>query len=249
VGGVLSMTGDEVKTLTLNRPQHANALDAELHAALLDALDGIAADSTVGAVVLTGAGRCFSAGGDMALIRAMKHDLTVRRATLDLARNLFHHFTTLEVPVVAAVNGPAVGAGCTLALLCDVMFVAADAYLCDPHLSVGLVPGDGATVLWPLLAGLPAARAYLLSGDRVPALDAHRLGLAHQIVAGEVLLTTARAFATRLAAQPRRSLRETKRLLQLDPDQTGILLERALAAEERSFDDLPADDRPGTTAP
>jgi enoyl-CoA hydratase len=238
-----------VRTLTLNRPEHANALDGQLHAALLDALNNIAADSGVRAVVLTGAGHCFSAGGDTALIRAMQRDLTVRHATLDLARKLFDRFLTLETPVVAAVNGPAVGAGCTLALLCDVMFIAAEAYLSDPHVNVGLVPGDGGTVLWPLVAGLPAARAYLLSGDRLSAADAHRLGIAHQIVTGDAVLTEAHAFATRLAAQPRTAVRQTKRLLRLDPDRTRTLLDVALAAEAQSFDDLPADDQAGSTSP
>jgi len=231
------MWGDDVRVLMLQRPGSRNALDEELHVALVDALDILAADPQVRAIVLTGSGPTFSAGGDLTLIRAIQNDHQLRSGTLELARRLFQRFVTLEVPIIAAVNGPAVGAGCTLALLCDVVLMAEDAYLADPHVSIGLVPGDGGTVLWPVMAGLPAARAYLLTGDRVAASEAHRLGLAHQVVPAEDLMTNALSFAQRISARPSFAVRETKRALNLHlADAAGISFEAALAAEDRSFD-------------
>jgi enoyl-CoA hydratase len=230
------VSGDAVRTILLNRTETLNALDGELHEALLEALDAAAAASELRAVVLTGCGRAFSAGGDLALIRAMQDDPDVRYETLERARRLFQRFATLDVPVIAAVNGPAVGAGCTLALLCDVVFMADDAYLCDPHINVGLVPGDGGTVLWPLLAGLSAARAYLLTGDRLDAAEAHRLGLVHKVVSSANVVAESVKFAQRVAAQPRAALRETKRLLNLQLTRSAEAFELALQAESRSFE-------------
>jgi enoyl-CoA hydratase len=122
-------------------------------------------------------------------------------------------------------------------LLCDVIFIAEDAYLADPHLRVGLVPGDGGVVLWPLLAGLPAARAYLLTGDRVPAAAAHRLGLVHRVVPAGALLAEAHRFAERVAALPAAAVRDTKRALNLHLiHAAATTFEVASEAEARSFD-------------
>jgi enoyl-CoA hydratase len=231
------MSGDTVRTIALCRPDTLNALDDVLHSALADAFEAIAADPGVRAVILTGSGSAFSAGGDRAHIRAMQVDREQRNRTLDVARQVFQQFVTLDIPVIAAVNGPAVGAGCTLALLCDVVIMAEDSYLVDPHVSIGLVPGDGGTVLWPLLGGLPAARAYLLTGDRVSAVEAHRLGLVHQVVSGDALLEEARGFADKIATRPAFAVRETKRALNLHLGKAAeISFDAAIEAEARSFD-------------
>jgi enoyl-CoA hydratase/carnithine racemase len=231
------VSGDTVRTIVLRRPDTLNALDDVLHSALADAFQAIAADPGLRAVILTGSGGAFSAGGDRALIRALQLDRQRRNRTLEVARQLFQRFVTLDIPVIAAVNGPAVGAGCTLALLCDVAIMAEDSYLADPHVTIGLVPGDGGTVLWPLLAGLPAARAYLLTGDRVSAVEAHRLGLVHQVVPGDMLLEAARGFADKIAARPVFAVRETKRALNLHLGNAAeISFDAAIEAEARSFD-------------
>jgi enoyl-CoA hydratase len=233
----ISLSGEAVRTIALCRPDTLNALDDVLHGALADTLDVIGADPSVRAVIVTGAGAAFSAGGDRALIRAMQLDREQRERTLEVARRLFQRFVTLDVPVIAAVNGPAVGAGCTLALLCDVVVMAEDAYLSDPHVSIGLVPGDGGTVLWPILAGLPAARAYLLTGDRVSAGEAHRLGLVHQVVPGDDLMHAARGFADRIAARSASAVRGTKRALNLHlAAAAAISFDPAIEAEARCFD-------------
>ena len=229
--------GGAVRVLTLDRPASLNVIDAELHAALLEALRAVAADDEVRAVVLTGSGRAFSAGGDLDLIRAMGDDVGLRREVLGQGRDIFRLLTTLSVPVVAAINGPAVGGGCTLALLCDIVVMADDAHLADPHVAVGLVPGDGGAVLWPLMAGLAAARAYLLTGDRLPAQEAHRLGLVHRIVPRPDVLAAATALAERIAALPAFAVQETKRCLNAHLTAAAeAVFERALAGEDRSFD-------------
>jgi enoyl-CoA hydratase/carnithine racemase len=231
------MWGDDVRVLMLQRPATRNALDEELHTALVETFDALAADRQIRAIILTGSGPTFSAGGDLTLIRAIQNDHQLRSRTLGLARRLFQRFVTLDVPVIAAVNGPAVGAGCTLALLCDVVLMAEDAYLADPHVSIGLVPGDGGTVLWPLMAGLPAARAYLLTGDRVPASEAHRLGLAHTVVPEQDLMAAAVSLGQRLAARSPFAVRETKRVLNLHmANAAEISFEAGLIAEEGSFE-------------
>jgi len=242
---VLTITGDAVIVITLQRPEQANALNLEVQRALLSAFDDVARDPDARAVVVTGAGRSFCAGGDLSLIRTIRHDLDVRQETLDLARHLFDRVLSFERPVVAAVNGPAIGAGCTLALLCDVVFMADTAYLAEPRVGFGLVPGDGATLLWPLLAGLPAARAYLLSGDRLPAEEAHRIGIVHRVVAGDAVLDEAKRYAARLAASPPNAVRATKRLLELDVARAVAHLDLAMQAEFDSVEDLIAPEPDG----
>jgi enoyl-CoA hydratase len=233
----LHSEGSVVRVLTLNRPESSNALDGELHEALLSAVRLIASDPGVRAVVLTGAGNAFSAGGDFGLIRQMQEDIELRRATLDTSRSLFHALLELEVPVIAAVNGPAVGAGATLALLCDIVLMAEHTYLAEPRVAIGLVPGDGGAILWPVLAGVPAARAYLLTGDRMMAPEAHRLGLIHRVVQGGTLIADAMALADRLARLSVHSVRTTKRALNLQIQEIArTAFELALNAEADSFD-------------
>jgi enoyl-CoA hydratase len=233
---VVVAEGSPLRTITLNRPEHRNALNAELHTALLAAIRDVAAEPDVRAVVLTGAGSAFSAGGDFGLIHKMQDDPDARRSTFETSRALFRAVVDLDVPIVAAVNGPAVGAGCSFALMADVVFMSDSTYLADPRVAIGLVSGDGGAVLLPLLAGLPAARAYLLTGDRIPAAEAHRLGLVHKIVPTEHVLSEALDFAQRLVALPPLALRATKRALNLHVAlAAAAVFDFSLAAEEQSL--------------
>jgi enoyl-CoA hydratase len=234
---LLRSEGSRIRVLTLNRPANRNALDGALHAAMLSAVRSVADEPEVRAVVVTGTGECFSAGGDFSLIEQMQEDAGLRRATLNRSRALFWSLLALEVPVIAAVNGPAVGAGATLALLCDIVLMAEQAYLADPRVSIGLVPGDGSAILWPLLAGVPAARAYLLTGERMPASEAFRLGLIHRVVGHDALLTEAMTLAERLAVLSPHAVRATKRALNLQVESAALAgFEFALDAESQSFD-------------
>jgi enoyl-CoA hydratase len=229
--------GESVRVLTLNRPSSLNAVDETLHPALIEAIEDATRDPQVGAIVLAGAGRAFSAGGDLEHIRAMQIDLGKRQATLEAGAELFALMNNIAVPVIAAVHGPAVGAGCTLALLSDVVIAAEDTYLADPHVNVGLVPGDGGGTLWPLLTGLATARYYLLTGDRIPTAEAQRLGLIHRVVPAPNVLPEAMALGHRLSALPRAAVQGTKRALSLHVGQAAAAtLPFALAAESACFD-------------
>src|ERR1700735_2897701 len=234
---VLRSEGTRIRTLTLNRAATRNALDRELHAALLSAVRSVATDPEVRAVIVTGSGTAFSAGGDFDLIEEMQENTDLRQATLRRSRSLFWSLVSLEIPVIAAVNGPAVGAGATLALLSDIVLMAEQAYLAEPRVSIGLVPGDGSAILWPLLAGIPAARAYLFTGDRMPAAEAHRLGLVHRVIERDALLDEAMELADRLAGLSPHAVRATKRALTLQVEASALAgFELAIDAESQSFD-------------
>jgi enoyl-CoA hydratase len=225
-----------VALLTLSRPRAANALGGQLSDALLTAIRSMRDAGDVRAMVLTGAGSAFSGGGDVATIRAMRDDPAVRGAVLGTHTELFWEMTRLPFPSVAAVNGPAIGAGATVALLCDLVVMADDAFLSDPRVSLGLLDGAGGLLLWPLLTSLSAAREYLLLGDRVTAAEARRLGLANRVVARPGVLTEAMGLAQRLAGLPGPAVRELRRLLNIPVEQAAAALARSSKAEYDLFD-------------
>src|SRR6202043_2113427 len=177
-----------VARVTLARPEKANAMDAEITDALLAAVLALRDDPEVHEMELTDQGGACSAGGEFKSIRAMRADRGVRETVLAAHQDLFWAMTRLPFPTVAAVNCPAVGAGVTVALLCDLVVMAEDTFLSHPRVSLGLLDGAGGLVLWPLLTSLSAAKEHLLLGDRVSGTEAHRLGLANRAVpASDVL--------------------------------------------------------------
>ncbi|MEY2470908.1 MAG: enoyl-CoA hydratase [Actinomycetota bacterium] len=202
-----------VRVVTLNDPDALNAFSEQLHESFTELWSRIAQDEDARAVVLTGAGRAFSAGGNYADFERRRVDLDFRKREMQHARDIVMSMIDCALPVVAAVNGPAVGLGCTVATLCDIVFMADTAFVADPHVSVALVAGDGSAVTWPAHMSLLKAKQYILTGDRIPAEEAVALGLANFVVPREELLDAALAFAHRLAAQPPQALRETKRIL------------------------------------
>jgi enoyl-CoA hydratase/carnithine racemase len=142
-----------------------------------------------------------------------------------------------RMPVVAAVNGPAVGLGCTIASLSDIVFMADNARLMDPHVGVALVAGDGGAVTWPHLTSLIKAKQYLLTGDPIPAEEAVAIGLANFVVGREELLPSAVAFAHRLASQPPQAVQETKSLLNQQLRLSAVAaLGYGIAAETHAHD-------------
>jgi enoyl-CoA hydratase len=226
-----------VRILTMNRPQALNAFDGELHHALPDALHEVSDDPKVRALVLTGAGRAFSAGGNIDDFTAFANDLELRRATLRLGRRLFEELINVHLPVIAAVNGPAVGLGCTVATACDAVIMSDQTFLADPHVTVALVAGDGGAVTWPLNIGLLRAKPYLLTGDRMPAEVAVSLGLATRAVPPEQVLPEATAMAHRIAALPPQAVQDTKSVLNQHLRQAAVtVLGYGLAAESQSHD-------------
>ncbi len=189
---------DRVALCTLNRPDALNSITREGHQELESLFAQLAEDRAVNAVVLTGAGRAFCAGGD---VKGMDPDAYDSPAGIfdSGARNLVARLLGIEKPVIAAVNGDAVGLGATIALACDVVFMAEGARIGDPHVKVGLVPGDGGAVLWPLLVGPARAKEFLMTGDLVPAAEAERIGLVNHVRPADTVLDDAVALAMRLA--------------------------------------------------
>jgi enoyl-CoA hydratase len=227
-----------VRLLTLNRPDAFNATNEDLHGALANVWERLAADTEMLALVITGAGRAFSGGGDLNLLDRMVHDTQLRAAVMEEGAVIVRGMASIEVPIVAAVNGPAVGLGCSLAGLSDIVLIEEQAYFADPHVALGLVAGDGGVMTWPLLTSLLRAKEYILLGDRVSAEDAVRLGVANRVVPTGTAVEEALALAQRIAKLPPQSVRETKRLLNHAVHAAiGTLLDTAIATETQSFDE------------
>jgi enoyl-CoA hydratase len=212
----------DIAVLRMNRPDSLNAANHDLHSRLARVWTELAEDESLSCVVLTGTGRAFSAGGDLDVLDRMNRDPDFRRATLDDTKRLVRSMVGFPLPIIAAVNGPAVGLGCSLAGMCDIVLIEESAYFADPHVAVGLVAGDGGALTWPALTSLLSAKEYLFTGDRISAHDAVRLGLANRVVNDGAVLEEATVLARRIAAQPTEALRATKRLV-------NAALERAVA--------------------
>ncbi|OHV33318.1 MULTISPECIES: enoyl-CoA hydratase/isomerase family protein [Pseudofrankia] len=227
-----------VRVVTLNRPDALNAADETLHPALAQVWPELDADPKVRAIVLTGAGAAFSAGGDLGLLDRMVKDVELRAHIMAEAADIVRGMTSVRVPIVAAVNGPAVGLGCSLAAMSDLVVIEEHAYFADPHVALGLVAADGGALTWPLLTSLLRAKEFILLGDRLPAADALRLGLANRVVPTGTSVTTAVELATRLAALPPQAVIETKAILNgaLHHAMTSSL-SAALDRETASFDE------------
>ncbi|MCG5431087.1 enoyl-CoA hydratase/isomerase family protein [Mycobacterium sp. MYCO198283] len=222
-----------VRIVTLNRPADLNAVDADLHWALANVWRQLAADTEARAVVVTGAGRAFCAGGDLGWITSFLDDPVARDESIREGAQIVEEMLRFPLPVIAAVNGPAVGLGCSVAILSDIALLSERAYLADPHVAVGLVAGDGGAAIWPLLTPIMRAREYLFTGDRIPAATAVDLGLASRTVAPEQLLGEATRLAHRLAAMPADALRGTKRIVNMYTSQVlAGPLQAGFAAEQ-----------------
>ncbi|AXI76168.1 enoyl-CoA hydratase/isomerase family protein [Peterkaempfera bronchialis] len=230
-----------VRILTMNNPEQLNAFTDPLHEAMEYVWAHLAQDPECRAVVLTGAGRAFSAGGNIPSFIRDYEDPEHRRASLRKARRLVDEMLGTHLPVIAAVNGPAVGLGCSVATMSDLVLMAEGSYLADTHVSIGLVAGDGGAALWPLMTSILKAKEYLFTGARIPAEEAVAMGLANRVVPADRLREEALALAHSIAALPPQAVQETKRAINLHLQQAAnTVLPFALAAEGESFgtDDL-----------
>jgi enoyl-CoA hydratase len=229
---------DQVAILTLNRPDSLNATNEELHGRLGTIWAEVAAIDGLRAAVLTGAGEAFSAGGDLNLLRRMVEDPALRQRIMAEAAGIVRAIVDFPLPLIAAVNGPAVGLGCSLAGLSDLVVMESDAFLADPHVALGLVAGDGSVLTWPRHIGLQRAKEWILLGGRISAEEAQRIGLANRVVPAGEALTEGLRLARRVAALPPQSVRGT--LAALDKplrDRLDGDLPVVLAAESASFDE------------
>lgn len=220
---VLVERRDGLAIITLNRPERANAFSAEIRAGLFEAAADIAADESVRAVILTGAGKHFSGGADL------RESRQVRAA----ARKRYPGSTDLSgipQPVIAAINGAAMGGGCEIALSCDFRIMAAEAKIGLTEIRFGALPLGGGTARLPRLVGLAAARRMIMTGEPVDAAEAERIGLVDRVVPGETLLAEAERFAASLTCHADYALRTAKKLLNITLD---LDLAEAMAEERR----------------
>ena len=203
-------------TVTLNRPDTLNAVNREMHTELAEVCNFAALDEHSDVVVLTGAGRAFSAGGDLEHMARNAANPELFDNDVRLAKRIVLALLDLDKPVVCRLNGHAVGLGATVALLCDVIFAAEHAKIGDPHVVLGLVAGDGGAVIWPQRIGLCRAKEYLLTGDLMTAKKAEELGLINHCVPAAELDGAVNAFCERLLNGSRNAIRWTKVLLNLE---------------------------------
>ncbi len=199
-----------VLTITMNRPETLNAVDATLHRELSRVFIDAALDPDSDVIVLTGAGRAFCAGGDVGWMQDAIDDPASFETTVSEAKAIIFTLLDCEKPIIARINGPAVGLGATLGLFCDVIFADEATYIADPHVSIGMVAGDGGAVIWPQLIGFARAKEYLLTGDRIPARRAAEIGLINHAVPAAELSAAVDAFADRLAGGSTKAIRWTK---------------------------------------
>ncbi len=235
-----------VLLVTIDRPEVLNAANVRLHRELSDVWAVADADEAVAVTVVTGSGRAFSAGGDLAMIEAMTTDYD---ATLEQWRDagaIVESMLASVKPIVSAVNGVAVGAGLAVALLADVSVVGESARLSDGHARLGVAAGDHAALLWPLLCGVAKAKYYLLTADFITGTEAERIGLVSRCVPDGDVLDQALAVATRLARGSVTAVQWTKRVLNQWLRQAGPVFGESLALEMLGF--LGPDAREGVAA-
>jgi enoyl-CoA hydratase len=204
---------DGVLVITLDRPDVLNAANVRMHREMSEVWAVVDDDDGVRASVVTGAGRAFSAGGDLEMIEEMTRDYD---ATLEQWRDagaIVEQMLLARKPVVSAINGVAVGAGLAVALLADVSIMGTTARLSDGHVRLGVAAGDHAAVLWPLLCGMAKAKYYLMTADFVDGPEAERIGLVTRCVPDEDVLPEALAIAGRLAGGSATAVQWTKRVM------------------------------------
>jgi enoyl-CoA hydratase/carnithine racemase len=224
----------DLRIIRLNRPDALNAVNDDLHVGLASLWARLNEDSSARAAVITGNGRAFSAGGDFAYLKEIMNDPELRRKTILHGREIVLGMVRTRIPVIAAVNGPAVGLGCSLVALSDIVYMAEAAYLADPHVQVGLVAADGGPITWPLQISVLQAKEFALTGARISAERAVAMGLANHVVADPV--SEAIACAKKIMELPRQAVESTKRMINMHIERAVLnTLDYANAAEDQSF--------------
>ena len=224
-----------VLLVTINRPEVLNAANARLHWEFTQIWPVVDADPKTRVVVVTGAGKAFSAGGDLSLVEDMAGNPDALTRTMREASDLVYNMINLDKPVVSAINGVAVGAGLVVALMADVSIIAETARFTDGHTRLGVAAGDHAAILWPLLCGMAKAKYYLLTADFIDGREAERIGLVTMCLPPDQVMPKALEVADRLARGSQISIQWTKRALNNWLRQAGPIFDQSLALEMLSF--------------
>jgi enoyl-CoA hydratase len=216
---------DGIATITFNRPDALNALNNQTRAEFYSAMKDVAADNNIKVVILTGAGRAFVAGSD---IKELKQ-------TTSLDAHNIHRLgmvvEKMEKPVIAAVNGFALGGGCEIVMACDIIIASDKARFGQPEINLGIIPGGGATQRLPRLVGVCKAKELILTGDIIKAEEAEKIGLVNRVVPGENLMATAKEIAKKIASKSQATVRLAKDVINKGMQtslETGLDYEREI---------------------
>jgi enoyl-CoA hydratase len=221
-----------IVTVMLNRPEVRNSVDGLLHDELGTIFTDLDRDPDCDVVILTGAGDCFSAGGDLNWVKTLCGNPQRAHAAAKVSRRIQNSLLDLEKPIIAKVRGPVIGLGCSLSLFCDFVYATPEATFADPHVAVGLVAGDGGAIIWPQLIGYARARRYLLTGDRIKGEEAADIGLITEAVPDEDLDATVDALADRLVDGATEAVKLTKSSINAGLKvMANAILDRAVAYE------------------
>jgi Enoyl-CoA hydratase/carnithine racemase len=196
---------DRIATITINRPDKLNALNARVITELGEAIDAVSADADIGGVIVTGSGRAFVAGADIAELN--DHSAASAKTLAQRGQDVFRRYESSLKPTIAAVNGFALGGGCELAMACHIRIASEAAKFGQPEVKLGLIPGYGGTQRLPRLIGKGRALQLLLTGETIDATEAYRIGLVNRVVAPNDLIATRRASSRRFSPTGRSPLR------------------------------------------
>ena len=224
-----------VLLITLSRPDKYNAADEVMHGELARVWNDVSADPQTRVAVITGAGKAFSAGGDLAMVERMAGDYDRVSRMLTEMSDLVYNMINCTKPIVSAINGVAVGAGTVAALLADIAIAAEDARIGDGHVKLGVAAGDHAAIIWPLLAGLAKARYYLLTGEMITGAEAERLGMVARALPRDQVLSEALRIAGVLATGSQQAIRLTRRSLNNWLRTAGPIFDQSAAYEMLTF--------------
>ena len=249
---VLYEQNKRIVTITLNRPDTRNALSGDIIDGLVDSFKKADRDKNVGCVILTGAGKSFSSGGNLQEIKDMTTKDNMSQSQLEDwyrfgIQKIPLTMNSIDVPVVAAINGHAIGAGNDLCTMCDIRIAGEDAKFSESFLRIGIIPGDGGSWFLPKIIGLSRANEMILTCDVLNAEKALAWGLVSQVVSNEELLKKANEIATKIAEQPPEASRRAKRLLRMSQN---VPLDKALemAASQQSILQMMDDHREAINA-
>ena len=221
--------------MTINRPEQMNATDAALHNALSRVWLDIDDDPDVRVVVVTGAGRAFSAGGDLSWVSKIVNNYDEMKVAFKEAGDIVYRMSQCSKIIISAINGTAVGAGLAVALMADISLMAEEAKITDGHVRLGVAAGDHAAIIWPMLCGLAKAKYYLLTADFIDGKTADQIGLVSKAVPADELMDFAMKTATKIATGPRDAASFTKRALNLWITQAAPAFDASLALEMLNF--------------